>query len=209
MKKNLLILLSLLFLYSCRSNQTVFESVTEWNSLKIPFKIDTNAGFSPSGEAFFNRNKDIYISMKYFGFEILSMYANNDSVFVYDKTHNILIADVLGTNPLTKKKLNINQLQDLILGIDKYAVDYHFSHQSVNIDIIPALINDNQSNRNVLQWDFSVTGNDSAKTISGDLKWNYSGASINPEKMKVWNRPSRPKYILGIDGLYKLTASLL
>lgn len=197
------ILLSII-LAGCHSSKQIVEPKVEWNELTLPFKLNIEGSVSPGGKAYFQRDRDIHLSVRYFGMEILSFYANTDSVFLYDKTHNILIEDALGNNPLTHRKMTINQLQDFLLGINEYALDIDFHLYPITINIQPNEIIENKGNRMVGKWDIDVHDVQKVQVANANLVWNYNNSAYNETSVPRWKRPTNPKQVLQIKDIYRL-----
>lgn len=97
--------------------RTIVSTYSEWERLRIPVNIKLNSpqSASISGSAIFERDKSVFISLRFLGFEVANIYATNDSIFVVDKYNKQYAAEdihqFLGNAPI-----NIANVQDLLLG---------------------------------------------------------------------------------------------
>lgn len=196
-------------LTGCRSSKTLLEPLTEWNSMSIPFKLEIDGSYSPSGKAYFVRDISVYMSVRVFGMEMLSFYAVSDSVFLWDKTNNILIADRLGVNPLTGKQLTVGQLQDFLLGTGHYATTLNLKLEPLEIKLTPTGMVKLGDTNQTSQWDYTVVNNTTSRNLTGNLKWNYGAVEINPSKLPEWRKPRNPKQILRLNSLTGIIQSQL
>ena len=87
-----------------------------WQHLKVPFSARVNGvGMTLSGNAFFERNHEIYLSAKFLGLEVAVASITPDSVTLLDKYHRIYVSEP--TSLLTDIfPLTVGNLQDLLLG---------------------------------------------------------------------------------------------
>lgn len=210
MRKYLLLLsLFLCLLTGCRTtkNVTVMHPATDWATLSVPFKLNIYGNISPSGKGYFVRDESIYLSVRYFGMEVMSFYANNDSCFVYDKTQGTLIACELGNNPYTHSKMNVNDLQDILLCLNGNNSPINLNLSALNINL--SAIKETLTNGTAVDmgWKATLENNDTNRTLEADLEWNNSNASINPESLPQWKRPAKPKRVVGLNDLYYMIIS--
>ncbi len=93
------------------------ESYGTWQDVKIPLSVSLSqpvkAGIS--GTVTMTRDRDIYISMRFLGMEVLSIYVTQDSLFATYKPGKLYVAEsldgLLGGFPVT-----VGNVQDLLLG---------------------------------------------------------------------------------------------
>lgn len=205
--KKILFVISLavsLFLGGCRSAKTVTEVNGDWSVMTMPFKINIEGSVSPSGKAYFMKDSCIYLSVRFFGMEVVSFYANNDSAFFYDKTHNILVADALGKDPVTGKKLTADRLQEILLGVGRYAKDYTFKSPGAILSVIPEEERRLPGGNIVEKWKFEAASIKEGKGMCASLTWNPDDVKWDNGTMPQWKRPARPKTVMGIDDIYLL-----
>ncbi|MCM1472029.1 MAG: DUF4292 domain-containing protein [Bacteroides sp.] len=142
MKIFAIIAASMLTLVGCRSNRTsvapsssvqadmlksqsdarvelrsILASYADWQRLRVPVTVSVSKPkqISISGTAFFERGKSISITLKYFGFEIGSLYVDNDSIMVIDKLHKSFACESVGRF-LAGFDVSVDNLQNLLLG---------------------------------------------------------------------------------------------
>lgn len=103
---------------SLRDNFTdLAASYSDWSDVQMPVKLQIiqPKRISISGQAKMKRDEAILISLRIFGFEVGSVYADKDSVQIYAKA-----ADMYYTESLTKFTerygLTLGDLQSLMLG---------------------------------------------------------------------------------------------
>lgn len=100
-----------------RYETLVANSYREWSTLSVPVKIELTQPkrFSISGRAYMERDKSVFISLKFFGMEVGTIFIDNDSLFVTEKIHKYYVAEgvksLLGGYPLT-----VADIQSLLLG---------------------------------------------------------------------------------------------
>lgn len=89
-----------------------------WTDVSMPVRLQLTApkNLSISGTAKMRRNEFIHISVRFFGIEVGSLYADNDSVQIYAKAFDdIYYAESLGV--LSQRfGLTLGDLQSLMLG---------------------------------------------------------------------------------------------
>lgn len=94
---------------------TLADASSHWDRLKVPVKLG-GLGITLSGNAYFERNKQIYISLRFLGAEVAFASVTNDSIIIVDKFHSRYVAE-----PLSIVKdalgLNVSNIQDLLLGV--------------------------------------------------------------------------------------------
>ena len=203
----ILFLLVLLALSGCKSSKSLTSPTVEWTKASVPFKLNIEGNISPSGKVYMARGESIYISVKYIGMEVMSFYADNDSVFLYDKMQNVLVADRLGNNPITGKQMDVNQLQDLLFGMGSSGRPLQLKVKNLDIFLTPKDITRTKSVSLTGQWDILVRNRNTGKEMKAQMKWNYSEADWDPSKINIWKRPSKPKITVGIDQLYNIIAN--
>lgn len=97
--------------------RSILATYGRWDKMRVPvtIRLSQPKSISISGTAFFDRGKSLFISLKYFGFEIANIYATDDSVMVVDKVNKQYAAEnirkFLGDIPVT-----LANLQDLLTG---------------------------------------------------------------------------------------------
>lgn len=205
MRKFILLLpIFILVLSGCktsRSNVALKPDVT-WTTLAVPFKLNILDGPSPSGKGYFVRDESIYLSIRYFGMEMMSFYANNDSCYVYDRSN--LIACPFGTNPITHRKMGVNDLQDILLGLNPDAKPMSLNLLSLIINLAPIYLDQSDGVASFSGWEAIVQNLDTHTQIEASLKWDFGSADNSPESIRQWNRPKKPKNIYGLNELYYL-----
>lgn len=97
--------------------RSMLSSYRQWEKMRVPLtlRLSKPKSISVSGTATFNRNKSIFISLKYFGFEIANIYATADSVIVVDKFNKQYAAESIGRF-LSDVPFTMANLQDLLTG---------------------------------------------------------------------------------------------
>lgn len=100
-----------------RYESLVTNSYREWSTLSVPVKIELSKPkrFSISGRAYMERDKSVFISLRFLGMEVGTIYIDNDSLFLTEKIHKYYVAEgvksLLGGYPLT-----VADVQSLLLG---------------------------------------------------------------------------------------------
>jgi hypothetical protein len=97
----------------------------EWTTLSCPVKValKSPSSMSASGRAQMVRGKCIFVSMRMLGFEVATLYVDNDSVVVADKFNKRYFATGF-TDMREKYNLSISTLQDVLLGHKVNLPDY-------------------------------------------------------------------------------------
>ena len=180
--------ITIMLLSSCNKQNIPQQPVQEWGNITVPFKISQHEGISASGKAYMVRNEYIYASIRMLGIEFISFYANNDSVFFYDKTHKTLVSGSLGKNPLTNKRLDINQLQDLLLGINESQSNMVFNPGNFIITIRP--LNLENHHRFVSGWKATVVDNYIKSGTEIILRWNLDDIIYDKDALPRWKKPA-------------------
>lgn len=93
------------------------DAYRDWNTVEIPVKVDIKspAKFSLSGRMYMKNRCFIQLSMRMLGFEVASMYMDNDSIYCVDKVHKIAVVEGMDKVKV-QTGLDIAQLQSLLLG---------------------------------------------------------------------------------------------
>lgn len=207
MKKLLLFICLTLSLVACKTTKNVANPTVDWDKAVIPFKLSFEHGMSVNGKGYFERGRSIYISLRYIGMEVMSFYANNDSVYLYDKSRSMLVADKLGINPLTHRQLDVNQLQDFLLGINNYAYSQNYNFKNVKIFLTPGENVTSGNNTLLIDWLFTVVDTDEERAAKGNIQWNYSGAEYNDVSLPQWKMPKNPRVSIPISDIDKVLNS--
>ncbi len=97
--------------------RTLTASYGNWQRLRVPVTVSLKSpkNITISGTAVFDRDKSIFISLKFFGFEVANIYATTDSVMVVDKYNKQYACEktdrFMGDFPIT-----VANVQDLLSG---------------------------------------------------------------------------------------------
>lgn len=97
--------------------RTLSASYGNWQRLRVPVTVCLKSpkNITISGTAIFDRDNSIFISLKFFGFEIANIYATTDSVMVVDKYNKQYACEktdrFMGGFPIT-----VANVQDLLSG---------------------------------------------------------------------------------------------
>ncbi len=97
--------------------EALVSTYSDWENVSIPLKLELKEPkrISISGRAVMVRNKEIMISLRFFGMEVASLYLTNDSVFLTNKMQKYYAAENI--NALRGDfPVSIGDVQDLLLG---------------------------------------------------------------------------------------------
>jgi hypothetical protein len=99
------------------SNVAYVTTPGEWSTLSCPVKVALKSptSMSASGRAQMVRGKCIFVSMRMLGFEVATLYVDNDSIVVADKFHKKYFSASF-SDMRQKYNLSISALQDVLLG---------------------------------------------------------------------------------------------
>ena len=88
-----------------------------WHDLYIPVTVELRkpVAMSASGRVTMVRDSAIFVSMRVFGMEVATIYANTDSVIVADKYHSYVYSEPLSAIT-ARDGLTMADLQDILLG---------------------------------------------------------------------------------------------
>ncbi len=88
-----------------------------WHDLYIPVSVELRkpVAMSVSGRVTMVRDSAIFVSMRVFGMEVATIYANTDSVTVADKYHSYVYTEPLSAIT-ARDGLTMADLQDILLG---------------------------------------------------------------------------------------------
>lgn len=97
--------------------QAIVGSYGDWDRLRMPVTIRLNGEqrTSISGTAIMERDKSVFISLRFLGFEVANVYATTDSIFVVDKYNKQYAAEDIHQF-LGGTQINISNVQSLLLG---------------------------------------------------------------------------------------------
>ncbi|MBD5255802.1 MAG: DUF4292 domain-containing protein [Barnesiella sp.] len=100
-----------------RQLSAVIGSYGSWQRLRVPVTVEINRpkNISISGTAIMERDKSVMIMLKYFGFEVGSLYLTSDSVTVIDKIHKSYAKESIRSF-LSGFNVSVANVQDILLG---------------------------------------------------------------------------------------------
>jgi len=102
------------------STESRFASIAEvcddWECVAVPvrFELRKPASVSFSGKAYFIRGKEVFISLRKFGFEVAQLSLTPDSVLLMDKFNNRHVAENI-SSMIKGAPVGISDLQALLL----------------------------------------------------------------------------------------------
>lgn len=93
------------------------RSYGDWQDVALPLKVSLRApkSISLSARAEMKRGSWIYMSVRMLGFEVASLWADNDSVHAIDRYHKAYVSESLG-RIFGGTGVTVNDVQDLLLG---------------------------------------------------------------------------------------------
>lgn len=89
----------------------------EWDKISVPVRMQMKSpvSISFSGRAYMERDKAVYMSLKFIGMEVAVLYATPDSVYCVDKVHKMAVVESLAK--ITEATgITFGQIQSLMLG---------------------------------------------------------------------------------------------
>lgn len=95
----------------------IVDGYGSWKRLRVPVTISLSSpkSISISGTAIMERNKSVMFTLKYFGFEIGSLYIEGDSITIVDKIHKSYVSEnVRGF--MSGFDISVSNVQDLLFG---------------------------------------------------------------------------------------------
>ncbi|MDE5594266.1 MAG: DUF4292 domain-containing protein [Muribaculaceae bacterium] len=97
--------------------QELLDSYKEWSdvSMSVKCNLRTPKSMSVSGKATMISGNEIKLSLRMFGFEVAGLYADRDSIYVYEKLNHTMIAESM-SRVSAATGLDLNGMQDLLLG---------------------------------------------------------------------------------------------
>ena len=93
------------------------QSYTRWESVSMPVRVSMTSpkSFSISGTMKMRQGESILVSMRMFGMEVASVYADNDSVLIYAKAMNLYYSAPVAE--LSEKYgITLANIQSILLG---------------------------------------------------------------------------------------------
>lgn len=96
---------------------SVCQTYSDWQDVSMPVKLSLNTPKSASfsARAAMKRNEWINISVRMLGFEVASVWVDNDSIHAIDKYHKRYVSESV-TSLLAGTALTVADIQDLLLG---------------------------------------------------------------------------------------------
>ena len=93
------------------------NSYSNWQDVSMPVKVQLNSPskLSVSGNLKMIRDKALYISLRVFGIEVASVYADNDTILVYAKVNDKYFAESLA-KAKARYGFSLSDIQSLLLG---------------------------------------------------------------------------------------------
>ncbi len=107
--------------YQAASVSDCFKALTatysDWQQINVPIKvaIESPTKLSASGRAYMQRDKYIYISMRFLGMEVANAYIDTDSIIVCDKMNHRYVGESI-RDLLAGADITLADLQNLLLG---------------------------------------------------------------------------------------------
>lgn len=95
----------------------IAEGYGQWQKLRIPVKVEVEAGksLSASGTAVMVRDKSIHLSLRYWGIEIGWLYLTADTITIADKYHKRYMKEAVKPF-MANVPVTVANVQDLLLG---------------------------------------------------------------------------------------------
>lgn len=207
----LFILITVLSLSSCRSSKSSVSTVSNWTEAVIPFKLNIGgtASLSASGKAYLAKNESTYLSIRFLGIEMFSLYANNDSVWIYDKTSGTLLEGPLGHLQGHRKKLNQQEIQKILFGVGEYGKSIDLSIDQCNISLKSSNYMATPLGLSASEWTGEAILPRQELDATANLNWDFSKSDWNPDHLPEWKKPSKPKKILGTSDFINLLMNSL
>lgn len=100
-----------------KSVESLVRSYEDWSDVAMSFRCNLRSpkNISVSGKASMIRGKEIKISLRMLGFEVAGLYADKDSLFVYEKLNRTLIAEPMG-KITSAAGITLSDIQNILLG---------------------------------------------------------------------------------------------
>lgn len=97
--------------------ETLCASYRPWTDVSLPVKIELKspARLSASARAYMKRGEWVYMSVRMLGFEIATLWVDNDSVIAVDKFHKRYVSQSL-SSLFGSGKVSLLDIQDLLTG---------------------------------------------------------------------------------------------
>ena len=97
--------------------QELLGSYKEWTdvSMSVKCNLRTPKNMNVSGKATMIRGNEIKLSLRMFGFEVAGLYADRDSIYIYEKLNHTMIVESM-SRVSSATGLDLNGVQDLLLG---------------------------------------------------------------------------------------------
>lgn len=95
----------------------LFDSYGQWNdlSLSVRCRLKAPKKLTVSGKATMIRGKEISVSLRMLGFEVAGLYADTDSIYVWEKMNRTMLVAPLSR--LTEVSgVSLSDIQDILLG---------------------------------------------------------------------------------------------
>lgn len=98
-----------------------YASRTAWADLNIPVKCTLRSpkSISVSGRLVMVKDKSITLSLRMLGFEVAGLYADRDSIYIYEKINKSLVAEPM-SRLTASTGLTLSDIQDLLTGVICY-----------------------------------------------------------------------------------------
>ncbi|MCH5246610.1 MAG: DUF4292 domain-containing protein [Muribaculaceae bacterium] len=210
--KSLIVLITVIFAFSgCHTVKKPIVLIDEIHSVILPFKITVDGSMSlvASGKASIERDKSVYMSVRFIGMEVFAIYSENDSIWIYDRTSGTLVADKLGKMPGSNLQLNQHLLQNLLLGQNLPDLPLDFNVGKGKASLIAADYEPTPWGESASCWSAIVEMKSQNIASEANMTWNFGAAEWNPEKLPQWKRPSKPKRTVKANDIIYLILSQL
>lgn len=93
------------------------STYSDWDYLALPIDVELQSPqhIKLGGRMYMERDKSIYLSMRFLGMEVATLYLTNDTIYATEKIHKYYIAESVD-QLLSGCDLTIGDLQNLLLG---------------------------------------------------------------------------------------------
>lgn len=88
-----------------------------WECVDVPVKVELKSPsrISLSGRAYMRRGTDIFISMRFLGMEVATLYVSKDSLFATEKLHKYYVAESI-SGLMAAHGITVSDIQDAMMG---------------------------------------------------------------------------------------------
>ncbi len=177
--------------------EEVAENVAPWRNVYLPVKVEllSPKRFAMSGRATMVWNESIYLSMRMFGFEVGTAYADSSEAVVTLRQPQKVMIELPLSDLLKKHDVDVAVLQQAMLG------------SRGALALLPSAIRW-QADSDERKSEVMLSAVYKGKEVAVKLTWDLGAAQWNMDDVRRWSPPGADYRRLSVESAMKIMESL-